>query len=282
MIWRKRGSSRSESKEKFNRRASELSGVGIRHFSIFCTVLFSLSFFLTTLLFCACGLDTYYVMDRAPIVERRPDYTESDNTLLYFDFYAAQNSNVGNSEFRFLGTYVYYKIYSNASTMRSNHNSIEAVNNSTNYSAAAERMLSLGYQELNTDGGSRSPLVAASDGPAHVRIRLTNYLETGSNGIENKAQIEIAGIQVGIPRRSRGLSYSFDFGRKDKSGYDSNIRYDHPESGDDDFSGSAPSDDKYYVDMYAVAAGRDTTFTNYYSNVTYLGSITIDANTEKN
>lgn len=281
MIWRKRGSSRSESKEKFNRRASELSGVGIRHFSIFCTVLFSLSFFLTTLLFCACGLDTYYVMDRAPIVERRPDYTESDSTLLYFDFYAAQNSNVGNSEFRFLGTYVYYKIYSDASTMLRNHNFIEAVNNSTNYSAAAERMLRLGYQELNTDRGSRSPLVAASDGPAHVRIRLTNNNE-GSGEIANDAQIEIAGSFVGFPCRSRGTSYSFDFGRKDKSGYDSNIRYDHPESGDDDFSGSAPSDDKYYVDMYAVAAGRDTTFTNYYSNVTYLGSITIDANKEDN
>lgn len=163
--------------------------------------------------------------------------------------------------------------------MISNNNSIEAVNNSTDYSAAAGRMLNYGYQELNTDGGFLGPFAAG----AHVRIRLTNNLERNSAEISNNAQIEVGGIQASIPRRSRGNSYSFDFGRKDKPGYGNNgINYDAPVNGDDDFSGNAPSDNKYYVDMYAVAAGRDTTFTTYYSNVTYLGSITIDASVENN
>lgn len=163
--------------------------------------------------------------------------------------------------------------------MESNHNYIEAVNNSTNYSAAAERMIGLGYRELNTSNGISSPLVEAGKEGAHVRIRLTNYQEKVSSGIENKAQIEIDGTNVGEPRRSLGQIYSFDFGRKNNSNYPENgsIRYDAPKSGDDDFSGSEPSDKNYYVDMYAVAAGRDTTFTKYYSNVTYLGSVTIDA-----
>ncbi|MDE5776086.1 MAG: hypothetical protein K2H67_04325 [Treponemataceae bacterium] len=133
----------------------------------------------------------------------------------YFEFYAAQNSNAGNSEFRFLGTYVYYRIYSSSSTMISNHNSIEAVNNSSNYSAAAERMIGLGYRELNTDKGILSPFAAGT----RVHIRLTNYKEKDSGEIGNKAQIieiDNNGTVIaidGFPRRSRGNSYSFDFGR---------------------------------------------------------------------
>ncbi|MDE6718450.1 MAG: hypothetical protein K2J68_01140 [Treponemataceae bacterium] len=184
-----------------------------------------------------------------------------------------------------MGTYVYYKIYSGSSTMISNHNSIEAVNNSSNYSAAAERMIGLGYRELNTDKGILSPFAAGE----HVRIRLTNYgKETSSD--DYKAQIieiDNNGTVIaidGFPRRSRGNTYSFDFGRYNKpSEYPgTNIRYDPPSSSDDDFSESAPNDNKYYVDMYAVAAGRDTTFRKYYSNVTYLGSITIDASSPDN
>ena len=187
-------------------------------------------------------------------------------------------------DFRFLGTYVYYKIYSSSSTMISNHNSIEAVNNSTDYSAAAGRMLNYGYQELRTDGVFLSPLVEKKKYEnVRVRIRLTNYGKE-PNIDDYKAQIVIDGTDVRIPRRSLGEIYSFDFGRYNKtSDYPTtNISYNHPASSDEDFSGNAPSDNKYYVDMYAVAAGRDRNFATYYSNVTYLGSITIDANNENN
>lgn len=238
--------------------------------------------FFALLVFCGCGLDTYYVLDQAPRVGRIVNYNEVDPAVRYFEFYAAPNSNAGNSEFGFLGTFVYYKIYSNPSTMTSNHNSIEAVNNSSNYSAAAERMIGLGYKELYTSNGSRSPLVSESVGTAYVRIRLTNNDENGHGDIGHAAQIEIGGVNVGIPRRSRGQSYSFDFGRNGKAEYSGRgINYDLPIS-DEDFYGGSPSDGKYYVDMYAVAAGRDTTFARYYSNVTYLGSITINANEENN
>lgn len=246
-------------------------------FSCFCIFAF-----FALLVFCGCGLDTYYVLDQAPRVGRIVNYNEVDPAVRYFEFYAAPNSNAGNSEFGFLGTFVYYKIYSNPSSMNSNHNSIEAVNNSSNYSAAAERMIGLGYKELYTSNGSRSPLVSESVGTAYVRIRLTNNDE-GSGQIANDAQIEIGGVNVGSPRRAGDSSLSFDFGRYNDSKYTgTGIKYDVPNSGDEDFYGGSPSDGKYYVDMYAVAAGRDTTFARYYSNVTYLGSITINANEENN
>lgn len=240
----------------------------------FCFCVFA---FFALFVFCGCGLDTYYVLDQAP---RRGNYPsdDSDYAQRYFEFWAAPNSNTGNSEFHFLGTYVYYRIYSNPSTMNSNHLSIEAVNNSSNYSAAAERMIGLKYKELYTDGGSVLTPFAAGE---HVRIRLTNNQETGNREIANEAQIEINETYRQIPRRLLGGNYSFDFGRYGKN-YDNTIRYDPPKSNDEDFDGGSPSDGKYYVDMYAVAAGRDTTFARYYSNVTYLGSITINANEENN
>lgn len=168
--------------------------------------------------------------------------------------------------------------------MNYNHQYIESVNNSLNYSAAAERMINLGYRELNTDSGLLEPFAA----DMRVRIRLTNYQEKNNDGtlsteIGNKAQIEVDGSLTSIPRRSRGNSYSFDFGRYGNSTYEGHgINYDHPTSNDDDFSDGTVSDNKYYVDMYAVAAGRDTTFRKYYSNVTYLGSVTIDASSPDN
>lgn len=163
--------------------------------------------------------------------------------------------------------------------MLDNNKVIEAVNNSTNYSAAAERMIGLDYKELNTANGILGSFAADK----HVRIRLTNNKETSPTEINNNAQIEVDGINVGIPRRLRGNSYSFDFGRYGKSEYaDPNIIYNSPTSNDDDFEDGTVSDNKYYVDMYAVAVGRDTTFKKYYSNVTYLGSITINASLPDN
>lgn len=264
----------------------------IKRLSDFSKFFFSFLIVTSPWLFSACGLDTYYVMDRSPSAGHTPAYNEDDPAGKYFEFFSAQNSNVENDEFRFLGTQVYYKIYSNSSTMLSNHNSIEAVNDSTNYSAAAERMLNYGYRELFTSGGSVTPLVPSGQEGSHVRIRLTNYHEeyvSEENWWSNVARIEIRPSQseapaaTYVPRRSVGQNYSFDFGRYNKSEYSNNgINYDAPASGDEDFTGSPPSDGKYYVDMYAVAVGRDTTFTTYYSNVEYLGSVTIDSNNEDN
>ena len=48
------------------------------------------------------------------------------------------------------------------------------------------------------------------------------------------------------------------------------------------YSLTASEDDIYYVALYAVAVGYDNSFTNYYSNVLYLGSVPINAAEEDN
>lgn len=241
------------------------------HFLFAAFVLAAMVFFTT------CGLDTFYTVAPPTTVIHEPVYTSTDFASNYFHFRSAINST-SDSSFNFLGTAVYYRIYASYSTMLSRQSSISAVNTSSDYSAAAVRLVSYGYQQLNTSDGSIQPLIAAQG--AEVLIRLSNYGEEKDQKNEYRAQISAIGK---IPRRSVGVGKSFDFGRYNISKYSSNRdQYAPPVSGDEDFESGTVENNKYYVDMYAVALGRDTTYTTYYSQVLHLGSIPIDAGAENN
>lgn len=230
--------------------------------------------------FTACGLDTYYTLNPPPGLTHAVDETVSDAAQRYFGFISATNNN-SDSSFRFLGTAVYYRIYANSNTMKSQAASITSVNTSSDYSAAANRMISYGYQQLYTSDGSIQPLISAEG--KRVEIRLTNNMETVSTGIANTAQIIIDGVAWKTPRRAIGPSKTFDFGRYEMSKYSAQKdNYAPPALGDEDFENGEVTSKKYYVAMFAVAVGRDTTYTTYYSNVLYLGSIVIDAGEENN
>ncbi|MGN0739199.1 MAG: hypothetical protein ACI4LX_03420 [Treponema sp.] len=246
-------------------------------------ILFSkwlLIFFLFT--FQACGLDTFYNLEPPVNIIHKPLYNTADHAQMYFDFYTNDAANKALSGFNYLGTAVYYRIYNNYSTMLSRNASIDAVNNSSNYNTAAERLISYGYKELNTSDGSVSPLVApSSSNSRHVQIRLTDYNEMNSSSLDTAflPYIKVDGSTSGFgtPRREEG-KYKFDFGRTSKDS-----ECPKPNSSDSDFeSGSFSEANKYYVDMYAVAVGRDTSYTTYYSNVLHLGAVPIDASSERN
>lgn len=234
------------------------------------SVLFSLFFFTT------CGLDTYYTLTPPIRVIHTVNYTNTDPDQNYLSFTTAVNTNPDTS-FRFLGTAVYYRIYANTSTMLSHISSISSVNTTSDYSAAATRMVGYGYQQMNTSDGSIQPLISAQG--ADVQIRLTNNQESVSPDIGNTAQISLINK---IPRRALGTNKTFDFGRFENSLYTPSENYTPPASGDEDFENGDVTDKKYYVNMYAVAVGRDTTYTTYYSNVLWLGTIVIDAGNVNN
>lgn len=229
------------------------------------------------LFFTTCGLDTTYYINMTGSVVHEPVYTSSDFAANYFEFISATyTDSSGSGDFLFLGTAVYYKIYADASTMLSRQSSIAAVNTSSDYTAAATRMIGYGYQQLNTSDGNIQPLITTQG--ARVVIRLTNYDETVASGKENRAQISPL---AKTPRRAIGNTKTFDFGRHANPKYDS-VANALPVSGDEDFESGTVKDNKYYVDMYAVALGRDGSYTTYYSNVLHLGSIPIDATAENN
>lgn len=253
--------------------------------------LFYISIFCICLFLCpGCGLETLYYLD-APF-QRQTNPTVSDSgdaasyTEAYFDFYTNENQKV-DENLKYLGTAVYYKIYNSYSTMNSHISSVSSISSSTNSSSAFPRLQSYGYQELGTkdmNGNERniSPLIPAESSNQRVVIRLTNYQEPDQSSAEwneyaYRAKIVINNVEKYVPMRNDSTKF-FDFGRKNSSG-----DYDKPKSGEDDVNyGTASKDDVYYVTLYAVAVGRDNSFTNYYSNVLYLGSVAINASEENN
>lgn len=253
--------------------------------------LFYISIFCICLFLCpGCGLETLYYLD-APF-QRQTNPTVSDSgdaasyTEAYFDFYTNENQKV-DENLKYLGTAVYYKIYNSYSTMNSHISSVSSISSSTNSSSAFPRLQSYGYQELGTkdmNGNERniSPLIPAESSNQRVVIRLTNYQEPDQSSAEwneyaYRAKIVINNVEKYVPMRNDSTK-SFDFGRKNSSG-----DYDKPKSGEDDVNyGTASKDDVYYVTLYAVAVGRDNSFTNYYSNVLYLGSVAINVSEENN
>ena len=235
------------------------------------------SLFIAFLVFTACGLDTIPIVNPPTVVIHEPVYSSADFSSNYFDFRSAPSSA---TDIKFLGTAVYYRIYASYSTMVSRQSSISAVNTSSDYSAAANRMIGYGYQQLNTSDGNIQPLISDSDIP--VYIRLANYGAGDYSANQYAAWIKPLSK---VPRRTvtvGGRPKTFDFGRHDKpSKYDPDLN-SLPASGDEDYENGTVENNKYYVDMYAVAIGIDTTFTRHYSQVLHLGVVPIDASKEDN
>ncbi|MCR5613611.1 hypothetical protein [Treponema sp.] len=238
-------------------------------------------FVFLTRFFLSCGLDTFYTLEPPLYVQHQPLYDNTDYSHKYYEFYTNDAVNKSLTSFTYLGTAVYYRIYKNYSTLVTKNASINAVNNSSNYNTAAERLISMGYKQLNTTNGEITPLIGVSPtiNAQRVKIRLTDYNAIGTTSpiAEYQPQIIINGTLIGQPRRVEG-NHTFDFGRNAK---ESNSPL--PSSTDADFEdGNFSTENIYYVDLYAVAVGRDTTYTTYYSNVLHLGVVAIDSSKEVN
>lgn len=250
-----------------------------------------LSFMLFTFclfLFVSCGLEAFYYLD-PPQEDRLVLYTNSDRTLDYFSFRTNEGSepNISLGEFEFLGTEVYYKIYRSSSAMTSCQSSISSITNGTDASAAAEKLIdSYGYKTLRfVSPKSQVSIVKDAQTPRYVYIRLnhfqgesednpyTNVVCTGRTQMkeyDSSWNTEGSGVDVYFPRRNINSSYGFNFNSKDENS-------PVPKNGDEDvtWSDTATEEGCWYIDMYAVSVGRDTSFTTSYSEVLHLGSITV-------
>ena len=263
-----------------------------RNLSFFTLKIF---FFLCCLFgFTACGLDEFYELDPPVRCNNQPD-TDTEFASRYFEFTTNEtgenNKNYidPSSSFKFLGTAIYYKIYNNLEKMQTDITQISALINSTNYSNAVSKIReTLSYQELGTvkiedthrKETSINPLISAQGKNRTVYIRLTNYQDTkefSARILIDKEPLKAGDFEL-YPSRS-GSNKSFDFGRIE----DDKEVHVEPSQGDVDFvygTFTESENKKYYVNMYAIAVGRDTTYTNYYSNALHLGSVSITA-TEK-
>lgn len=245
-------------------------------------------------LFCfsGCGLDEYYVLDAPSYTQNIPTYSSLFDTRYFsFNTYESGMSEYlkSDSAFKFLGTEIYYKIYNNYSTMQSNDSSISSLNSSTNYSSAASAMIeTYGFKQLGTSAGTITPLIKATGSNRRVYIRLMNYQSSADFAAKIVVYTDTSETTPDttfdangkIPMRS-GNKYTFDFGRSSKD-----TKNAVPADGDTDVTYSSSKSEGYencfFVDMYAVAVGRDTTYTRYYSHVLHLGAVAIDTTLEDN
>ncbi|MGI5105896.1 hypothetical protein H0R94_02490 [Treponema socranskii] len=241
-------------------------------------------FFLAACCLCffGCGLEEYYVLEAPFRIYNTPNAdTTYDNK--YFDFVTNETGNSSMStSFDFLGTAVYYKIYNLYESIGSVTSALSSANNSTEYSAAATLLINTyKYRELGTASGTTTPLIASTGADRRIYIRLTNY-QTDPRYLA-KIIVGYAGdssiAATWIPKR-QGNRYSFDFGRtgsEDPAPVSGDDDYNYSSSG---FSSAYPN--TYFVDMYALSVGRDTTYTTYYSKVLHLGTVAINAGMQDN
>ena len=229
----------------------------------------------------SCGLDTFVVVEPPYSIGVGPNVDTEDYSYKNFQF--STNCKLSNypSNFVFLGTNVYYKIYTNENSLDSQVNELNDRSNDFETSATASSLLinTYSYQPLQVmNYPIQAALVPATDiVNQDVYIRLTDYQD-----IPNfESRITLSGkplynsLTRTIPVRNVG-NYTFNFGR---TGDFDKV----PEIGDADVYGSSvPSDGVWYVALYAVALGRNVTFEQQYSNIVYLGAIAIDANSPDN
>ena len=233
--------------------------------------------------FISCGIEEVFYLNPPTISYNTPTYDTTDYTAKYVAFRTEENQDDGGA-YTFDGTAVYYKIYSNYSTMVTRNSAIESVNTTSNSSSAATKVIdTYGYKPLGSLSASGkslgSPLISDEGENRSVYIRLSTYgdyayftanefspkilIGTNSNSEETPEY---------IPMRN-GNAKSFDFGRSSSEGFDTSVAT-VPTSDDDDVVYSSSSG-TWYVDMYAIGVGHDSSFTQYYSLVLHLGAIPI-------
>lgn len=241
--------------------------------------------------FTSCGLDTFYMVNPPSLISNAPRADTQSKIDIYTEIITGESSNNHlDSSFSFEGTDIYYRIYANKDTLTSHRTGVDTRNTATNYTGAVSYIINtLKYQRLTTNEGKFEPLIQNNElkntNDKYVKIRLTDmyaYNEL-SRDEEYVRQITIKDknrngtlIKKYIPLRFDG-KYTFNFGHHV---YDVNSPL--PQSGDEDFESGTVTDNKYYVCLYAFSRGHDVTFAKYYSQLIYLGTFVIDADSGTN
>ena len=165
--------------------------------------------------------------------------------------------------------------------MVSAQSSIDSLNSSSDVSAAATNIInSRNYKTLLFSSYSQTPLIPEKNDDRYVYIRLNSIKGSseysavacyGTSAMESYVAGSSGITLIGKPLRnvSSGSRYGFDFKKTDNGN-------PLPVSSDEDVNWSSSSEDGvWYVDMWAVSVGRDSSYSPSYSKLLHLGSISI-------
>ena len=201
------------------------------------------------LLLFSCGLDVYYFVEppKSSVEISNPP----DATFQVFSFITADSDNtnpgVVGQTVNFLGTDVYYKIYTNENVLLEQKKIIDSAN--AEYTEnGIYKLNSLGFQKIRSEPYS-DPLIKKSSSNQVVKIRL---FEIGTF----ESSIEVSGKNIGKPLRYNYESFNINLGDILQG---------------DDINGNSTSDSNYYVLMYAVSVSTVNLSQRIYSSLCPLG-----------
>lgn len=237
-----------------------------RQVSIQKRIIFSVFAGIACLFFFACGIPVYYVIE-PPVAEHIFSY-ESENLTAdsFFSFICPYNSSSENSEFKLSGTDVYYRIYNNLEDMNADISSINS-RNSEYSDSGYRRMFELNYKQLGLES-EETPVVKRHNTTREVRLRLCN------DPVYSAELYDVTNDTfISVPTRNRASV----IGTEDMS-FDFHLTSNLPVKEDQDtkFREGYDNEGAWYVNLYAVTVGRDSSLAYQYSSLLHLGSLKIE------
>ena len=208
---------------------------------VLCLVFFNLS----------CGLDIieYYEPPYVTINPPEPENIDSNQKYILF-----RTNNSENTSISFKGTNVFYKIYNNREDARNDRDRLKSISQNDYSGTSAETLITNYKYAMLNNSNILCPKFDSDD--YYVRIDFTD---------SNRFALTINGDEQKPLRAVENKEFNFD------SSYWS---YDSERDFDVKYNSSSATD-VWYVQFFAASVGLSSTLTEQYSNIVYLGCISL-------
>ena len=209
---------------------------------VLCLVFFNLS----------CGLDIIEYYEPPYVTINPPEPENIDSNQKYISF---STNNSENTSISFKGTNVFYKIYNNREDARNDRDRLKSISQN-DYSGTSAETLITNYKYAMLNNSNILCPKSESGSDYDVRIDFTD---------SNRFALIIEGKEQKPLRAVENYEFNFD------SSY---WTYDNERDFDVKYNSSSATD-VWYVQFFAASVGLSSTLTEQYSNIVYLGCISL-------
>ena len=214
---------------------------------VLCLVFFNLS----------CGLDIieYYEPPYVTINPPEPENIDSNQKYILF-----RTNNLENTSISFKGTNVFYKIYNNRKDARNDRDRLKSISQNDYSGTSAETLITnYKYAMLNKNNSNINILCPKSESGSDydVRIDFTDSKRFALT-IDGKEQKPLRAVE------NKEFNFDSSYWTYENEQRDFDVKYN-----------SSSATDVWYVQFFAASVGLSSTLTEQYSNIVYLGCISL-------
>lgn len=214
---------------------------------VLCLVFFNLS----------CGLDIieYYEPPYVTINPPEPENIDSNQKYILFS-----TNNSENTSISFKGTNVFYKIYNNREDARNDRDKLKSISQNDYSGTSAETLITnYKYAMLNKNNSNILCLCPKSESGSDYDVKI-DFTDS------NRFALIIDGKEQKPLRAVENYEFNFDssYWTYENEQRDFDVKYN-----------SSSATDVWYVQFFAASVGLSSTLTEQYSNIVYLGCISL-------